>query len=367
MRRSAHGAWRPRVGGRRPAEGRRGHRTGWLIALACLASGCAPARPGTAPAPSESPSWDASATGIPTPTHTSAEAAFARNLNPLVGLPAGDADRVEGRPLAYAVRFDAVPDQVSGLQALEWVVEAPPAPAMDGSAPVESWTLTGLSLRPAGSRPALGPVGRAEALQLTISRMFGAAQLLASGADPDTSTAFVDAGIPLIQLSLDTGASASTSRGADPLPTPTGPPPAPEWRFDEAPPGGEPVGALTLPWSADRATVWRYAAPFEVWQRYRAEGQDLTAVLDADTGEPLTSANLLLLLLDGGPGRESAWVGEGGRRLLRDGRVVEGAWQRADDRAPLRLSGADGARLTLRPGNTWLIAIDVAAPYALAP
>ena len=356
-----------RPGLRLSTAGRRVHRAWFgLAAAAFLLSGCQPARPGATPIPS-APVRVQPGRPIHTPTHTAAEAAFARNLNPLLGLPAGAGERVDARPLAYAIRFDAAPAQVAGLQALEWVVEAPPAPPVGGSTPVETWSLTGLSLRPAPNRPSLGPVGLAGSLQLTVARAFGAAQLFASGADPSAAEAFAEADIPLILLSIDASDGAPSSPGPDAAPTPAGPPPAPGWRFDEAPPDGEPVGALTLPQSADRATVWRYSAPFGVWQRYHATGQTLAAVLDADTGEPLTAANLLLLVLHGSPALDSAWIGEGAARLLRDGRVVEGSWRRADALAPLRLGGASGDRLTLRPGNTWLILVDAKAPYALSP
>ena len=40
--------------------------------------------------------------------------------------------------------------------------------------------------------------------------------------------------------------------------------------------------------------------------------------------------------------------------VLRDGRLLQGRWQRPTVDAPRQLSVDDGSRLTLRPGRTWV-------------
>lgn len=146
----------------------------------------------------------------------------------------------------------------------------------------------------------------------------------------------------------------------------------PSLRFDEAPPAGEPVRALTLARSPERATIWRYDPVFGLYRRHRARGAansgseaELEPVLDADTGEVLSKANLLLLELSEIPDDSRAWRGDGRAWLLRDGRSVAATWQR-EAGAALVLRDADGGLLGLRPGGSWLVLALPGSQWSLA-
>ncbi len=40
-------------------------------------------------------------------------------------------------------------------------------------------------------------------------------------------------------------------------------------------------------------------------------------------------------------------------KILRDGKVYEGKWVRADRNAPFKFVDAQGKNIPLKPGNTW--------------
>ncbi len=45
--------------------------------------------------------------------------------------------------------------------------------------------------------------------------------------------------------------------------------------------------------------------------------------------------------------------GQGPVKILRDGKVYEGKWLRADRHAPFRFVDAQGKDIPLKPGNSW--------------
>ncbi len=46
-------------------------------------------------------------------------------------------------------------------------------------------------------------------------------------------------------------------------------------------------------------------------------------------------------------------MGQGAVKILRDGKVYEGKWLRADRHAPFQLVDAQGNDIPLKPGNSW--------------
>jgi hypothetical protein len=56
----------------------------------------------------------------------------------------------------------------------------------------------------------------------------------------------------------------------------------------------------------------------------------------------------------GTPSVQSDTVGTGAVTIYRDGRRIEGRWERAKVSAPLRFSDKSGDRIALKPGKTWV-------------
>jgi hypothetical protein len=294
----------------------------------------------------------------PTPTFTADEAAFAAHLDPLSGLPIAEGELLD-RPLAYVLDFDPADSLVAGLQAVEIWIEAPPAPSSDAGPAQLAWPVLALTLREPDSRPVLGPLAPARAMQADAASAFGARQLWAAGAEPSAQARLDEAGISLLGLEDSASSTAATDSLSDTL----GKAYELGWSFDESLPAGTIAASLSLPHAADRATVWRYAAAFGMWNRSYAIGEALRPVRDADSGEALAARNLLLLRMD----LRDGWQGEGPATLLRDGLAVEARWQRSDSDGQIRIRDAAGASLALAPGNTWIGLIDLEAPFAIAP
>ncbi len=97
-----------------------------------------------------------------------------------------------------------------------------------------------------------------------------------------------------------------------------------------------------------------------------------TVQTDAATGETLAFTNLLVQHVSaqkdgtidpvGSPSYKSFTVGNGRFTLYRDGRAIDGTWNRADAGSPTSYTDANGAPVLLRPGKTWV----VLAPDAIA-
>ncbi len=131
---------------------------------------------------------------------------------------------------------------------------------------------------------------------------------------------------------------------------------------EEVPAGGIPTPGFALHYR--QTTVnWEYDAASGLWWR----SQDGEPQLDANTGEPLSAANVVVFEashIEQDPVRENYWgtanyafevrlEGEGRAVLFRDGRYFEGRWVRpaADDRIQFRDQRDD--LLPFKPGNTW--------------
>jgi hypothetical protein len=134
------------------------------------------------------------------------------------------------------------------------------------------------------------------------------------------------------------------------------------WTFDNAPlTAGRVVSTVRLPYTSGDVN-WMYDAPSGKWMRF----EGLLQHTDAETGKQLSASNVIVLFVphvytsiqeDAGGSRSiriELW-GEGKLRLYRDGREVEGTWQRAEDSTyTLSFKDEDGKPLALKPGNTWL-------------
>lgn len=131
-------------------------------------------------------------------------------------------------------------------------------------------------------------------------------------------------------------------------------------------------------------TQWDYAATLGYWQRTVA-GAPHTDYL---TGEQLRAANVVVIFANHletdiledtwGGGHMSIEIqvwGQGPALVFRDGKMIQGFWQRAARGEMLTLIDSAGKPLPLKPGNTWFEMVPLetqgseAAPgqYRLAP
>ena len=85
---------------------------------------------------------------------------------------------------------------------------------------------------------------------------------------------------------------------------------------------------------------------------------------DGDTGKVTKADNVVIMKVQNRPDGNrdvagsasvlSDTVGEGQVVIYRDGRKIVGTWKRSKVSGPLRFRDADGERIALRPGHTWV-------------
>lgn len=134
------------------------------------------------------------------------------------------------------------------------------------------------------------------------------------------------------------------------------------WTFDATPiTATKVVSEVNLPYMVDSVT-WKYDSASAGWLRFT----DGISQTDATTGKQLDFANVVVLYVphtytsiqeDAGGSRSiriELW-GQGDMRLYRDGKSVEGTWERVEDSTySLTFKDTSGTPISLKPGQTWI-------------
>lgn len=126
------------------------------------------------------------------------------------------------------------------------------------------------------------------------------------------------------------------------------------WAFSDQPPGGAPATTITIPYP-NGTVVWRWDAGIGRYRRFIGGSADV----DANTGQQITAANVILLyavhgktdIVEDSLGSTAIDIqlrGSGQVKVARDGVVVDGTWHRTSEFQPTRFS------VPLRPGNSWV-------------
>ncbi len=165
----------------------------------------------------------------------------------------------------------------------------------------------------------------------------------------------------------DTLWKVATQRGINQAPKPSA-----AWTFSEgAPAGGKGATQLDIPYPQLYKVLsvgWRYDAASGRWGRTlagkvaidKADGKQLTAatvvVLTTNTVETLIPEQGTKLIRGGCQSNASVEIqlwGSGPVKILRDGKVYEGKWVRANRHAAFKFVDAQGKDIPLKPGNSW--------------
>ncbi len=158
--------------------------------------------------------------------------------------------------------------------------------------------------------------------------------------------------------------NTATQRGWNATPEPSA-----AWGFSEAAPaGGAAASRIDLAYPRFRV-AWAYDGGSGRWLRSSGGAPHI----DHTDGRQVSSANVVVLganhvvtlIVENGTERQIAngvcincsieiqlW-GSGPLKVLRDGKVYEGKWVRADRHAPFRFLDAQGRDIPLKPGNSW--------------
>jgi hypothetical protein len=361
------------------ADGRRGWLRGDLLdlgAAAALTVALAQAIPTPPPAPTAAPAAVPPAAPPPAPPAPVAAAppppaGSAPGVNPFTGLPGGNLAR---RPVFVCINNDPEARPQYGLNAADIVYEY----IMEGRA-ITRYT----ALYWSQDAARIGPVRSARLINAAMTPLYGAA-LLCSGASSDVRFILKhQVHFPYLDVDLDDPSNTvySFSVGSDyrtRLQTDTGRleryvrawnvntiPGTRGLRFGEYG-GGAPASRVDIPYPALARTAWTWNG--SQWARL---GRDGAPYLDAAAGGQVTADNVVIqwaaheattMVEDslGTTGIRIVLTGGGRAKILRDGKVIDGAWRADDPNQPPAFTDAAGAPLPLRPGRTWF---QVVEPY----
>lgn len=122
---------------------------------------------------------------------------------------------------------------------------------------------------------------------------------------------------------------------------------------------GAPATMLAFDLSSASSPTWTWDAATATWLRAEGSTPSVSAA-----GVRLAATNVVSIVADhpaSGFGAQNGasvptyeLVGEGEAVVATGGRTIAGTWRKTAVEAPLQLFGADGAPLTLAPGNTWV-------------
>jgi hypothetical protein len=287
---------------------------------------------------------------------------------PLTGLPAGTAAAAARAALSIKVENTPEARPQAGLDAADLVTEQL----------VEGGITRFLATFQSRDAAMVGPVRSARPVDATLLRQLGGglfgyagaaegeiapvradskAVLLPPERAPDAYFRVASRPAPHnLYASTDRLYRAAARLGAHP-----GPPPA-LFRFATRPPAGRRVQRVAVPFSAvpDYTAGWRWDPKARMWDRFQG-GRRATVA----SGAGITAANVIVLrvkvgtipgLVDslGNPDPNVIVVGRGTCWVFRDGRVVQGTWERPSIGSVMRLVGHSGATIPLHPGRTWM-------------
>jgi hypothetical protein len=140
----------------------------------------------------------------------------------------------------------------------------------------------------------------------------------------------------------------------------TGGPPSPIFSYGPLPPGGRRVGAFDISYPLD-VTTWTWDAPTGRWTRSYSD----TGLAMLGNNVQISAANVVVMSVDEYPTQyvedgngayenELTLTGSGKVWVLRDGMELQGRWERPSLAKEATFVEADGTRITLTPGNTWV-------------
>jgi len=364
-------------------------RSGWLVLATLLTavalaggslglSGCG-RRPPATPTYTKTPALAASIVSVatstptatptrtvtPTPTITPTPT---RNplINPLTGLPVGDASVLQRRPILARIGNDPSIRPQAGLSEADVVYEE----IMDG------WWVTRLTAIFLSQDPeTIGPIRSARLICIELANQYQGA-LVHSGASDQvrwliSQEDFVNLDeyfhpTPFYYIEgaswmgrLFTSAPAvrkyMETQGFEGAPDLSG------FSFSEEVPEGEVAREVDIPYPDSSRVMFRYDEQRGVYLRW-VQGQPHT---DRTTGEQLAVSNVVVMFCEhqrtdivedsrGATSIRIVMMGEGPLYLARDGVLVKGTWRREQSKEMARFLDEDGNELLLKPGQTWV-------------
>lgn len=133
------------------------------------------------------------------------------------------------------------------------------------------------------------------------------------------------------------------------------------WTFSAEAPVGEAAQRVEIPYPSTSTVTWTWDGSAGVYRRW-VQGEAYT---DLNTGQQLGCANVIILyarhwesdIVEDSRGATAIGIAlRGGERvqIVRDGRVIEGYWWRAEAHWLPQFIDANGQHIPLKPGRSWI-------------
>jgi len=150
-------------------------------------------------------------------------------------------------------------------------------------------------------------------------------------------------------------------------------PPAPVFTYAAAAPVGVTTTSIHLPISNTADETWSWNPIAGLWQLAYSGVPSVQA-----DHTPVLTNNVVVLTVhayfgpyvensEGGHEVEFDPLSGGVARVLRNGVMVTGQWQRSALNAPLQLVTAAGVPIALQPGRTWVVLVPDSVPVTTTP
>ncbi len=124
------------------------------------------------------------------------------------------------------------------------------------------------------------------------------------------------------------------------------------------------VGVLEVPFSPANRVTWEWDEGSGRFSRTNNGSRHV----DSATGEALTARNVVVMWAEhvsaGGGTFDIRLAGSGTVAVFRDGARIDGTWEAAADTPPV-FTAADGSRIRLAPGNTWIQVVSPAVAVSV--
>lgn len=152
--------------------------------------------------------------------------------------------------------------------------------------------------------------------------------------------------------------------------------PAPIYQYSATPPTGSVANSgasVHIPFSSSSDVTWRWSGSTGTYLRYYSGVPD--RLLD---GSQTATTNVVIMTVptfigpwvensEGGHEVDVTATGTGPLVVMRNGMAITGTWSRTSLTQPATLTAANGAPITLQPGNTWNELVPVGIPVTPVP
>jgi hypothetical protein len=337
--------------------------TAKVVALGLLIAACSPAAEPTTTTSTSSTTTSTTTTTTTPPTTTTT---FPSDLSPLTGLPLEDPELGQRRVLA--VKIDNHPSALpqAGMEEADVVIEmlvegitrfltlwlesdSEFLGPMRSGRPTDATILAGLN----------HPTFARSGAQNWVQSFIAARSIHQIGEIGGNATFRISSRSSPHNLFVNTVAlrAASDARGhADD-------PPGPLWPFGPMPAAADPASSVRIDFSGN-IVGWEWDDEEGLWLR-TAYGRDSTwTTRDGTTGRFAFPVLVVMTVeqytASPPPGTRgtsvpaSRTVGSGSAMVFADGKVVEGTWERTDEKSWFVLTDASGNQIEVPPGQLWM-------------